>query len=442
MRFKFWHKKTHNTPFFLVLCLLLFLLAFIPRFLWAISSHPPPFSDMEDYYLCAINFLKGSYLAMSPERLAYRAPLYPLFLACCLKISPGNGLLAIRIIQSIIASFSPVILFILLYHLMKPLAATTRIEPNLYLMIFPFFGALSFAWMQGQIFFSSILMTETLFIFLLLVWALLGTVYVNENRYWILCLFSLVLGLLALVRPVALIFLPILIYKTLNHIPRPEWKKQIWLPLFAWIIPILPWTVRNAIVLHHFVPLTTNSGVNFYIGHNPYYGYYSTGNKEYIRKELASRYGYNEILEDRYFFNLGLAYIFENPSSLISHSLKKLYFLYIYQKVPWPWEEYNRGKGLCFYGDFQWPLLSCDPSWLILVFLGGIYAFYMRLNHGMILSLILLYTLACVIYFARTRFRLPIEPFLMAYIWIGIAFIVESGYRLVIENHLFTKNSK
>jgi hypothetical protein len=68
----------------------LFGLALIPRWLWAIVEHPHHFSDMEDYYLCAVNLLKGDYLAQSPDRLAYRAPLYPLFLAFGLRILPAT----------------------------------------------------------------------------------------------------------------------------------------------------------------------------------------------------------------------------------------------------------------------------------------------------------------------------------------------------------------
>jgi hypothetical protein len=33
---------------------------------------------------------------------------------------------------------------------------------------------------------------------------------------------------------------------------------------------LVPWTVRNALVFHRFVPLTTSGGVNLYRGHNPH----------------------------------------------------------------------------------------------------------------------------------------------------------------------------
>ncbi len=407
--------------------LLLFILSFLPRFLWAITHHPPPFSDMEDYYLCAVNFLRGSHLAMSSERLAYRAPLYPLFLVFCMKILPQYGLFAIRLIQSILGSLSVIIVFILLNRLCIDLSHKKEHWFFQFPILPSFVGALFFSWFKGQIFFTSILMTETLFIFTLLVWCFLGTMQNQSKSYRLLCVNSVLLGILALIRPIALIFIPILLFQIFKTVQKNKLKYWIWIPLFAWLIPILPWTIRNALVLHHFVPISTNSGVNFYIGHNPVYDYYSTGNKEGIRQEFEQRYGKNEVLEDRFFLKLGMKYLLENPSSIIPHSLKKLKYLYLNQRIPWPMDEYNRGKGLQFYNDIHWPIFHWNPFFLLPVLLGVFYACLNRLNHGVYLSILSFYTLACVIYFARTRFRLPLEPFFVIYLVLGIAYLTELG---------------
>ncbi|RJP30624.1 MAG: hypothetical protein C4527_09300 [Candidatus Omnitrophota bacterium] len=407
------------------LSLILFLLAFIPRWLWAMASHPPPFSDMEDYYLCAVNYLRGSYLAMSTERLAYRPPLYPLFLAGCMKWLPEYGLTGIRMVQAILGSLSVVLLFTIFLHSFKQMINQSRSIAFPY--IFSFLGALSFAGMRNQVFFSAVLMTETLFIFGLLGWVWILIYSKNSGRLWGYGLFSLILGLLALIRPIALFFLPILIY-TMIRLPFSG-KRGIsfWIPLFIWMLPILPWTIRNALVLGYFVPISTNAGINFYIGHNPTYEYYSTGNKEWMRREFERQFGVDEVLEDRHFFQLGMNYLAQHPLSLIPHSLKKLNYLYLDRRPPWPMDEYDRGTRLRFGEAVPWPLLNWNPCLLFFAILGVICAILRKLDHGVYLSIIGLYTMSCLLYFARTRFRLPIEPFLLMYIWIGVYFLLESG---------------
>ncbi len=408
---------------------LLFGLALIPRLLWAWVQHPPPFSDMEDYYLCAFNYLRHTLLAMEPGRLAYRAPLYPLFIATCMKCFPDNYLFSIRVIQSILSSASAVLLYLIAHRLLRNARKNTPLTWWSRSIWIPFGAGLTFAWFADQIFFSAILMTETLFIFLLLVWAWLLMRCAPSGKTIYLYLASLLLGLLVLIRPMALVFLPILVFKTLWVIPKERWRAAIWIPLFLWLLPIIPWSVRNTIQLGHFVFITTNSGVNFYIGHHPNYDYFYTGEKEEIRREFKEQFGADEALEDRYFFQLGVENIIQHPSLLIRHSIMKLYFLYLMDIEPWPWEEYitNQTRGLNFPSGIRWPVFRWNPFLLLMAFAGFVYAFLHRFRHGHLISIIILYTFICLIYFARTRFRMPIEPFLILYSWIGIASLTDSG---------------
>ncbi len=411
----------------LLALILLITLTLISRLFWAFSDHPKPFSDMEDYYRCAINFLKGDHLAQGPSHLAYRPPLYPLFIAACIKLFPFNSLLYIRIIQSILSTISTVFVYFICRKILNPVQ-TDGANPLLnHPKLISFLAALTFANFGGQIFFTSLLMTETLFVFLLLLWIIIGFNCNNSNHYGRLISYSLLLGVLALIRPIALFFLPVLVFKTLQCIPQPKWPKKVWLPLIGWLLPIIPWTIRNFFVLNTFVLITTNSGVNFFLGHNPYYSYYDIGLKEQIRQELYKKYGQDEVLEDRFFFNQGFQYVLTNPQSLIPHSLWKLHFLYTLEKKPWPWEDYFREPQVYFMNGLYWPALWWNPFFFIMVLAGITYAFILKAKHGLCLSVICLYSFACLVFFARTRFRLPIEPFLVIYLWLGFTSLVDTG---------------
>ena len=294
-------------------------------------------------------------------------------------------------------------------------------------------AGLLFALSSGQVFFTGVLMTETLFVFMLLVWSV-----------WMLCLphgagwlslagFSLWLGLMSLVKPIALFFLPIVVFKTLQGLPRSQWLRRGWLPLSAWLYPILPWTIRNALVLGHFVFLSTNSGVNVYIGHLPNFSYWNTGGKEIVRQEIRNRVGPNEVLEDRVLLRQGLKNLFDHPDRILPNAANKLYYLYVLDKPPWPWSEYVFRPNQPPAPIVNWPLIHWMPIYIPLILAGIVFASYRRLPQGGWLAMLGLYTFACLVFFARTRFRMPIEPFLDIYLAIGAFSLVEMaihGYRI------------
>lgn len=404
----------------------LFGLALIPRWLWAISDHPRPFSDMEDYYLCAVNLLKGDYLAQSPDRLAYRAPLYPLFLAFGLRILPGDALLMLRLFQSVVGSLSAVFVYAIALRLFQSPAHNHSSSSLVsYSFLFAFLTGLFYALQTYPIFFCSVFMTETFFIVLFLGW-ILWSLYLDENSSilnW--ACFSILLGLLALTRPIALFWLPVLAWKIATTIPRHRWIRTGWVPLTAWILPILPWTIRNILIFQSFVFITTNSGINLFIGNNPTFGYYESGYKEVIRREFIKKYGPNEVEEDRLFSRLGWMNIANDPSAAAFRSGWKFFFLFMLDKEPWPWEEYNQGQGFRFIADSVCPLIRWKPWFSLLALAGIAYACKRRLRHGILLGCMVFYTLACLIFFARTRFRMPLEPLLSIYMGIIILSLVE-----------------
>jgi hypothetical protein len=108
--------------------------------------------------------------------------------------------------------------------------------------------------------------SEALFIpcFALAVWLLM--VYVRTGSHRILGGAGLALGWSVLVRPFALLCLPLWVGFLLLKTGRRAFACCIL--IVSCLFPISVWTARNYFVLHAFVPVTTNGGSTFYGSNN------------------------------------------------------------------------------------------------------------------------------------------------------------------------------
>lgn len=416
-------------PGALVVMAALFFVALTPRLLWVTQNHPAPFSDMEDYVISAAEFARGGYLAQSEDRLAYRPPLYPTLIAYLFLVFPGDFLLVTRILQAILSSVTCLFIFGCISLLTKPLEHS--LLPTVVLKAAPVVAGFLYAMSGSSIFFTGVLMTESVYLFLLTGWLWLGLVLQQDVKpYWLLVVHSLLLGILALVRPISLFLIPIVVVMALTHVSRNQWKTRIWLPVLAWILPILPWTIRNFMVFGAFVLISTNSGVNLYIGQHPNYSYWHTGGKEQVREHIRAELGPDEVAEDRVFLRTALASLAQDPIGFFPRAGLKLYYLYWLDAEPWPWAEYRMEKQISRLHMDAFPFFWWNPIWLPLVFAGFLYASLYRCRHSTLFATILLYTAACCIYFARTRFRMPLEPILIVYMVFGLLSMIEMGQRL------------
>ena len=115
------------------------------------------------------------------------------------------------------------------------------------------------------IYFTGLLMSESLFVFWLLAFVCLWTAAIQAKRPIVALAAGLTFGAACLTRGMLLVFLPVLLLLTwLSARGTGAWKKCVWL-LFGAIIVIAPWTWRNYQVHHALVPITTKSGYNLYI---------------------------------------------------------------------------------------------------------------------------------------------------------------------------------
>lgn len=184
-----------------------------------------------------------------------RGPLYAFFLAGIYQII-HPGFLVVRFLQAFLDSGSALLLLYLGSWFFNK--KTGFIAGILY-AIYPYF-----------IYLSGMLASEPLYLFLTF---LSLTFYVffrktNQRRY--LALFGVGLGLSALCRPVALIYIfPFMLWIGFISFPKRSIVKNSAIFILFVFLPILPWTARNYVVHGDFLLISAGSGLNLYLGNGP-----------------------------------------------------------------------------------------------------------------------------------------------------------------------------
>jgi len=123
----------------------------------------------------------------------------------------------------------------------------------------------------GHVFFSSLVLSETLFTFQVVVVLALVLLTVRKSDagwLWIVVLGMLV-GAAALVRGQGLFLLPTAaLFWWLFTADLMRALKWTAVTALACIAVIIPWTVRNYVTMGSFVFISTNGGSNLYMGHH------------------------------------------------------------------------------------------------------------------------------------------------------------------------------
>jgi hypothetical protein len=203
--------------------------------------------------------------------------------------------------------------------------------------------------------------------------------------------------------------------------------------------------------------VSTNGGVNFYLGHHEDFGYASFGNKEGIRRELRERNIHDEVLESQFFQLKGWEFILNHPRQEAINTIRKVYYLYLapvswksafqpwkwwnYLESPyrpWPWESADRkvrfwertdesGKvKLPTYRDWFWregrlPLINWNWLMVYLTVGGAMLAVARGEKVGFLFGMIAIYTVCLLFFFTNARFRTPVLPFLYLFAAYAIA---------------------
>jgi len=214
-----------------------------------------PTSDFWSYFQRGSSLADtGVYEAVPGRPDASYPPAYPLLLSLFFRL-PVNRLIAAKLVNVVLGTLAVLLL-----------AAVTRSlfgEP-------PSLIAAAIAALNPRSILCSLLIaSENLFLPLLLAWILVMLWSSPRDDWKGPVLGGILLGAATLTRVVAwLLPVPWLLSRSpLN--PKARSLVHLLLLVICEVIVMLPWAVRNAIVLGHPTFLTSTAGINLFIGNNP-----------------------------------------------------------------------------------------------------------------------------------------------------------------------------
>jgi hypothetical protein len=314
---------------------------------------------------------------------AHDMPLTAILLGLFVKMT-GTGATGAKVLLAIISSLT--IFFIArIAYTFHPSRLTLWIS-GLGAALYPFF-----------IFYSLLICSETIYLFLLTVFF-----FIALKKSTSACILSgFVAGLCHLTRPTLLPFLPVAwIWQRLSG--RIQWR-YVLISAALFVVTILPWVVRNHIVFGEYVIGTIGSGHVLLEGNNPYNETGGIGGDD-LRYLEGLPPGISELEADRWQRDKAIENIMNDPGRFLRIAVKKFFrFWYLWPNAP----EYDRPI-------FRWAsLLSFGP--VLLFSLLSIPIF--RKDRGRLILVWLFvcyYTILHMITIGSLRYRLPLEPLLLA----------------------------
>jgi 4-amino-4-deoxy-L-arabinose transferase-like glycosyltransferase len=239
----------------LKLAIVVFACSLVIRVGWVGFARVTPISDFQGYDELAVRWQETGRFARLGS-LALRTPGYPGFLAAVYAVG-GHNWKAAALVQAVLGALSSGLLFLLAAQMLSLRASL--IAAALYTLS------------PTAVAYVPVLATETVSVFLLLtglLWLAGGEKRTGWRRYGAFAGSGVVLGLLVLVRPAAVFFLPACFLLGLYYPRRRLWRPASGLVLVAAAgLTVAPWLVRNQ--LAGVGPtLSTVGGENLWMGNN------------------------------------------------------------------------------------------------------------------------------------------------------------------------------
>ena len=265
-----------------------------------ISFHQRPLiSDEREYDRLAYNLASKAAYTYDGTPTAYRPIGYPAFVSVFYFVH-GHHPVAIKCLQALIDVATSLLIYVLLVG-----------YPNRMRVI----AAGLWAFNIPAIFYSNLMMSETVFTFLLTLAAVVLTRY-PERRSSSAYHIGICLGVLVLFKPSALIFLLVVPF-FFRRLSLP--LKNLSLAALAFVLVLAPWFLRNFLTFDR-LSLASNGGINLLIGNNPQ----ATGAYGITFDPVILQGAKSEFEADHMAFQSASEYILQNPGTFVVNAAKKL----------------------------------------------------------------------------------------------------------------------
>ncbi len=400
--------------------LLLFLFALLPRLLHLFSIADNPFFDFpiidsKTYDDLAQKIAGGDWIG---RKVFWQAPLYPYFLATVYFLF-GHDLFLARLIQILIGSAN----CLLLYQVAK-----TAFNPRIGMIAF-----LIAVFYAPFMFFEAELLNPVLIIVFNLTLVLVLFSFLDHPKKIKLFSAGIILGLSSITHGLTMTFLPfVILWVIIIHIRSKLSAIKIvnfCLTLVTGFLLVLSFTlVRNLIVGKDLVLISSNSGINFFIGNNPDYEKTTSIRPGIKWEELVQRplqRGLHKPSErSNFFWGEAFSFIKGRPFSYVKLLFRKLLLILDGYEI-------KRNQDLYLFRDFSFPLKFLLWRWVIYfpfglllpLSLAGIIFFFQDRSKSkgkdpkpiLILYFLLSQTVALLFFFICARYRLPLVSFLIIF---------------------------
>lgn len=395
----------------------LFLVALAIRLAWVLSASRNGFAENDSlfYHVVATNIAKGDvYGSIFGEPSARWPPGWPATLAVLYRVF-GYHPLAGEVFNAVVGALTVP----LLHRLVRPhFGARVALIAAAMLCVMP-----------GPILWTDMLVTETLFTFLLVVFFLL-VMRASPSWKWAAAL-GLYVGLVAMVRSEAVIWMtvPLVLW----------WRQAGWraaVPRMAaagavFLLVLTPWAIRNTQAMGAFVPLSTNAGETLYAGHNPN----ANGMQNYPSAELTASFGEPNTAEWEVAWSKGLQR--EAISWAVHHPVQEL------ELIPKKVLALHRGDSHAFDWLNMQPFPTVGPTWTTYISVVADFAWFTllaltlvgvaalgravwrrRLMVAIATMFVTILVMYGFVYYGNYRYRLPYEPLMM----VVAALVVDRGW--------------
>jgi len=365
-----------------------------------------PVLDSQLYDSWAMKIASGQWLG---HEAFFMGPLYPYFLGTVYAII-GHNSLGVAAIQLLIGAASIMLAFLIAKRIAGILVASTTA------LILAFYGPLTF--------YDGLLLPEVLGIFVNLAWLYLLVRQGTDFRLRAFFFAGILLGLSVLGRATALLFVAAIAIWLLRFVRLPLTRALTYLGLLAMGIALIvaPVAVRNYAVSGDFVLVTSNGGLNFYIGNNENAkGTYGKALKElhlvggdpesdatgryYAEKSTGRKLKPSEV--SAFWTDKALAFIKAHPSRFVSLTLRKCLLFWNSVELA-QIEDYYLAKQ-----TYPSPLLLVSFAFVgPLGLVGLILTARKSREFGLLQLFVIFYMLSICLFFVTGRYRLHVVPVL------------------------------
>ncbi len=234
----------------------------------------------------------------------------------------------------------------------------------------------------------------------------------STEKKWLFL--GLIIGIQLLVRPDMVIGMVFFAVWVIRHskiqLARKQLFRYIGESLLITILILLPWTIRNAVVFHSFIPLSANGGYNLFIGNN------SLASGELLQSEKTAESVSEEtnIMNyskthtqpelDKLLLHTAFKWISDHPTDALTLATKKFFYHWFTRNHEAARPEFSAYKKLYYYFN-------------IFLIISGVIGLFMIKNikaRSLIQTLFLYSTLVSMIFFVQSRHKMiKVDPYLI-----------------------------